>query len=40
MANLETISQALADIDKKYALFHSPSLYKEMLRLQTEYDTL
>ena len=40
MAKLETISQALADIDKQYASSPLPSLYKERLRLQTEYDTL
>ena len=40
MAKLETFSQTLADIDKQYASSPSPSLYKDRLRLQTEYDTL
>lgn len=39
-AKLKDISQALADIDEKHSSSPSPDLYKERLRLQTEYDTL
>ena len=40
MAKLDDISQALASIDERYSSFPSQALYKERLRLQTEYDSL
>lgn len=40
MAKLDNISPALASIDERYSSFPYPALYKERLRLQTEYDSV
>lgn len=39
-SRLQDISQQIADIDSKYAQSPTPNLYKDRLRLQTEYDLL
>ena len=39
-ARLQDISQQISDIDSKYAQSPTPDLYKDRLRLQTEFDLL